>query len=115
MTGATPPGGRVLLGLRVNDQVSVAHRLVKDGELKDSIENEPAAARTTAVEAEHELVQVRLQVCRADRTLVGAEQPALGERGDPVHAGEQPVGVVAAQASGALTVADAGVAEALDP
>ena len=49
-----------------------------------------------------------------DRSLVGAEQPSLDQRGDPVDAGEQAVGVLAAEARCALAVPFAGVAEILD-
>ena len=80
------------------DDVVVAHRVVADGELEHPVEDQPAASRAAAVEAEHELVQVALQVRLVDRTLVGAEQPPLGQRGDPVHGGQQLAGVVAAGA-----------------
>ncbi len=53
-------------------------------------------------------------MCVVYRALVGAEQPALRQRRDPVHAGQQPVGVVTRQADSALATALPGVAEALD-
>jgi hypothetical protein len=81
-------GWRDPLGARVDDDVPVAHRPVGDGELEDAVDHEPAAAGGAAVEAEHELVEVGLQVRLVDRSLVGAEQPALGERRDPVDARE---------------------------
>jgi hypothetical protein len=40
------------------------------------VEHEPSAAEGATVEAEHELVEVGLQMCLVDRPLVGAEQPA---------------------------------------
>jgi hypothetical protein len=41
---------------RVGDEVAVAHGIVLDGELQDAVEDESAAARSAAIEAEHELV-----------------------------------------------------------
>ena len=45
-------------GCGVNDEVSVAHRVVRDGELEHPVEHHPAAAGAAADEAEHELIQV---------------------------------------------------------
>ena len=39
-----PALGRVSLGLRVEDEVSVADRVVARGELEEAVEDEPAAA-----------------------------------------------------------------------
>jgi hypothetical protein len=79
-------GTRWLAGRRagsgVGDEVAVADGVVGGGELEHAVENEAAAARAAAVEAEHELVEVAGQVRRVDRALVGAQQPALGQRGD---------------------------------
>ena len=111
MTRTSPAGWGLALRLRVDDEVPVADRLVPHGEPEDAVEDEPPAAGGAAVEAEHELVEVALQVRLVDRALVGAEQPSLGERGDPVHAGQQPGRVVAAQAGGALAAAVARVTE----
>ena len=61
----------------VHNQVSVADRLVSNGDLQDSVEDQSPAAGTATVEAEYELVKVRRQVCFVDRSLVGAEQPRL--------------------------------------
>jgi hypothetical protein len=60
---------------------------VADGELENPVEDEASAAGGAAVEAEHELVEVALQVRPVDRSLVGAQQPPLGQGGDPMHAG----------------------------
>jgi len=62
---------------------------VGGGELEQAVEDEPAAARAAPLEAEHELVEVAGQMGVVDRALTGAEQPAFGERGDLVDAGEQ--------------------------
>src|ERR1035437_9676268 len=47
-----------LFWLRLGDQVAVAHGVVVDGELKDPVEQQAAAARVAAVEAGHEMVEV---------------------------------------------------------
>ena len=57
-------------GCGVNDEVSVAHRVVRDGELEHPVEHHPAAAGAAAGEAEHELIQVAGQVRGVDRALV---------------------------------------------
>src|SRR5664279_732512 len=80
------------VGLRVDDEVAVADRLVPDGELEDAVEHHAAAVRSAAVEAEGELVEVALQVGLVDRALVGAQQPALGEGGDAVYPGRSAPG-----------------------
>ena len=72
----------------------VADRLVADCEFEDPVEDESSAARGAPVEAEHELVEVALQVSFVDRSLVGAEQPAFRERRYPMHTGEQFGGVI---------------------
>ena len=46
-----------------------------------------------AVEAEHVLVEVGLEVFGADRTVMGAEQPALGEAEDEMDAGQSQRGI----------------------
>ena len=42
-----------------------------------------------AVEAEHELVQVAGQVCGVHGSLVSAQQPSLGQGGDPMNTGQK--------------------------
>src|SRR3954447_19566061 len=76
-------------GPRVEHEVAVAHRLVRDGELENAVEDQPAAARAAAVEAEDELVEGVGQGGVVRGALVGAEPPPLGQRGDPVHAGQR--------------------------
>ena len=49
------------------------------------------------------------------RALVGAQQPALGQRGDAVDGGQQLAGILAAGAGGTLAAAFAGLAEARQP
>src|SRR5208282_2251535 len=59
------------------------------GELEYSIKEETSAARTAAVEAERELVEVRSQMISLDRSLVRSEKPPLGQRRHTMHAGHQ--------------------------
>jgi hypothetical protein len=88
---------------------------VADGEFQHTVEDHPAAAGPAAVEPEHELVQVALQVRLVDRALMGAQQPPLGQRGDPVHGGQQLARVVAAGAGSPLAAPLVGVAEPGQP
>lgn len=74
-------------GMGVDDQVAIADRGVRDGQLEHPEEEHPAAARAASVGAEDELVQVALQVCLVDRSLMGAQQPSFGQRRDAVDAG----------------------------
>src|SRR6266576_3488450 len=97
------------------DDVAVAHGVVAGGELEHPVEDEPAALRAAAVEAEHELVKVVLQMRFVDRALVGAQKPPLGQRGDPVHGGQQLARVVAAGAGSPLAAPLVGVAEPGQP
>jgi hypothetical protein len=64
-----------------------------DGLLEQAVEEHAARAGSPAVEAEGELVQVGLQVPGLDAALVGAQQSALHQGRDAMHAGEQLVGV----------------------
>ena len=96
-------------------QVAVAHRVMGGRELEQPVEHQAAAGRAAAVEAEHELIQVAGQVRRVHRALVGAQQPPLGQRGDPVNGGQQLAGILAAGAGGALAALFMGVAEAVQP
>ena len=63
--------------LRVDDQVPAAHGVVVDGELEDPVEQQHAAVGATAVEAEHELVELVRQVGVVDGALVGARLPGV--------------------------------------
>jgi hypothetical protein len=46
------------------------------------VEQQSAAAGRAAVQAERELVEVGVEALVADCALMGAEQPALEQRGD---------------------------------
>ena len=71
--------GRHRPGPLGGDKVLVAHRLVGNGEFEHPAEDHPAAPGASAVEAEHELIQVAAQVGGLHRSLVGAQQPPLGQ------------------------------------
>jgi IS5 family transposase len=99
---------------RTGYEVPVAHRVVVDRELENPAEDEPAAARVSAVEAEYEFFQVAFEVFAVHRALMGAQQPALGERGDTMDAGQQFAGVLPARARCALAAPVMDVAELAD-
>src|SRR5215472_3428146 len=107
--------GRLCLGLRVGDQVAVAHRLVADSELEQAVEDQPPAGRPAPVEAEAELVEVALQVCVIDPALMGAEEPPLGQGGGPVHPGQQRARILSAGAGRALAAPPMAIAEPSQP
>jgi len=84
------------------DEVPEPDRGVQGGQLHDPVEDQSAARRTAAVEAEDELVQVALQMGLVHPALVSTQQPPLGQRGDPVHGGQKLTGIFAAGAGGPL-------------
>jgi hypothetical protein len=94
--------------------VVVAHWVVAGRELEHSVEDEPAASRAAAVEAEHELVQVALQMRLVDRALMGAQKPPLGQRRDAVNTGKELPGILPAGSSGPLAARFVCVAEHVD-
>lgn len=61
------------------DKVAVTDGVVSDSEFEDPVKEQAAVARAAAIEAKHELVEVAGQVRLIGRTLVGAEQPPLGQ------------------------------------
>jgi hypothetical protein len=63
----------------------VVELLDDDHVLEQPVEEQPARVRRPPVEAEDELVQIRLDVLRPNPAVVGAEQPPLHERGDTMH------------------------------
>ena len=97
------------------DELVVSRGIVGNGEFKDPAEELPSAAGVPTVEAEDELVQVGLQVRLLDRSVVGAEQPALGKGRDPVHSRQQPVRIATGEPDGTLAASLAHVAESLNP
>ena len=66
-----------------------------NGLLEQAVEEQAAVVGAASVEAERELVQVLRQGRVIDRSLVGPKQPPLGQGGHPVHARQQPVGILA--------------------
>ena len=104
--GPRPPGG---------DKVLVAYRVVGHRELEHAVEDHPAAAGAPAVEAEHELVQVAGQVRRLHRALVGAQQPALGQRDHPMHRRQERARILAAGSGRPLATSGMDIAELLEP
>ena len=76
-------------------------------ELEDAVEDEAPAPRPTSVEAEYELVEVAGQVGVVHRPPVGAQEPALGQGRDPVHAREQ-LGRAAPRGDVALVAVETG-------
>ena len=74
-----PSPRRHLLRLWVGNELSVAHRIVVDGELEQSVEEEPSARRGSVIETEDPLVEVIRQMSRAKAILMIAREPPLGE------------------------------------
>ncbi|KXU82380.1 hypothetical protein CI15_33090 [Paraburkholderia monticola] len=58
-------------------QILVAHGVMGHGEFQNPVKQQPGATGTSAVEAEHELVEVAGQVRHVHRSLVCFEQPAF--------------------------------------
>src|SRR5438128_431659 len=67
------------------DETAVRRWLYGHGLLREPKKQEPAVSGGPPVEAECELVQVVVQMCRAHSTLMGPEQPTLEQRDDAVH------------------------------
>ena len=63
--------------------------------LKKSVKEHAPGARSSAVKAEGEFIQVGLQVVGANRPLMGAHQPPFHESSDSVHSWEHFVRIVA--------------------
>ncbi len=69
----------ILNTLRPTHNIRVRHRAGDDRLLEQSIEEETARPGTAAVEAEHEFVQISIEVLRLDRAVMRAENPALDQ------------------------------------
>ena len=59
------------------NQLAIGHRMSNHGELADALEKQSDVMRTTAIEAELELVQVGGHVFAADRALICSQDPSL--------------------------------------
>lgn len=78
-------------------QYRLVHWIVFHGKLEKTVKDETSAPRSSAVEPEYELVQLRL----VDRHLVDTEQPPFRQRGDPMYPWQQPMWVAVRQVGGA--------------
>ena len=74
---------------------------------------ERSVVGAAAVEAEGELVQVVVELLWADGALMGTEQPALQERGDPVDARHRHVCGIAGGVEAVAIVREAGGGDAV--
>ena len=69
MASAMPQLGWAAAGSPIGDKLRVAQRIVSYSELEYPVEDHPAATRTAAVEAKHELVEIAGQVGGVNRTF----------------------------------------------
>ena len=81
-------------GSGARDHLAVVERLGHHGLFEQAVEEQAAASRGAAVEAERELVEVGVEVLGADGALVGAQEPALEQLRDSVHGRHRDVGGV---------------------
>jgi hypothetical protein len=93
----------------------VAQRLVSDSEFKHAVEHHPAATGTSAVEAEHEFVQVAGQIGGYPLSPGAAQQPPFGQGRDPVHPGQQFSRVISSGPGRPLAVRTVDLAEFVQP
>lgn len=75
--------------LGFGDETEVAHWVAADGKLHHPEEDQAGAGGMPAIESENELVEVSLQVCVANRALMGAQQPSLDQGCDAVDPRQQ--------------------------
>ena len=76
------------LRLRIGHELPVGQRRCAGRVLEQPVEQQAAGAGVAAVGSEAELLQIRLQMVDVDTALVGAQQPSLAQRCDPVHRGQ---------------------------
>jgi len=86
------------LACSVDDGV-IRKRVNAHGVFKQPEEKQAPASRAAPVESEGELVEVVVQMLRADRPLMGADQPALQQRGHQVDPWEQLAGCLLGSAT----------------
>ena len=91
-------------GAGFGDKAAVRAGSTLDGLFGQTVEEHASRSRVPAVEAEAELVEIGLDQGRLHRCLVGGLDPALGEGGDPMDAGEQLVRLVAGSTDPGRTV-----------
>jgi hypothetical protein len=73
------------LARNVVSDMGVGDRGGDRGLFYQSIEQHPPRSRAAAIESEHELVEVVVDMPRVHCTVVGSEQPALQQRGDSAN------------------------------
>src|SRR5680860_185856 len=77
----------VVGGLRpAADNLGPRNRFRGSGLFEQSVEEHPSGTGSASVEPEGELLEVRLEVIRADRPLMGPKKPALEQARDPMDA-----------------------------
>ncbi len=80
-----PRGWTSSLGTTVSDQFAVGDRLLDDGPLQKTVEDQSTGATGSPVEPEHEFVQVAGQVLGRDGSLVRSKEPSFRKRGNTVN------------------------------
>src|SRR6266545_2748080 len=88
-------------------------RLELDSLLEEPVEEQATVVGAAAVEAEGELVEVVVELLRPHRALMGAEQPALQERGDAVDTRHRHVRGIAGRVEAVPFVRVAGLGDAV--
>ena len=76
------------------NQCGLGHGAGDDGLFDKAAEHETPTSRRPSVEAEREFFQVRLEVFRRHRSLVGAEDPSFEQTGDSMDTRHRNVGRV---------------------
>ena len=76
---------------RFPDQLPIRNGRLLHGVLEESVEQLPAVFCRSAIESECEFVEIVVQMLRADGPLMGSQQPAFQQRGDPVTRRQQTV------------------------
>ena len=99
MTQATPTA----CGFDTSRALSAGGRH-RDGLLREAVEEVAAVLRESALEAESEFVEIRLQVGRGEGTLVRAAQPAFAQGDDQRNGVEFRAGSLAASGLDVSTV-----------
>src|SRR5919106_725687 len=78
-------GVNAWLGSGLGNDVLVGCRRRGEHLLGEAVEEQATSTRASTIEAESELLKVRLQMLRVDRTLVGPEKPAFKQTGHPMN------------------------------
>lgn len=70
----------------------VSHRASNNGLLEQPVKEQPARSGFSAVEPEHEFVEIKIKLAWLHRPMMGAHQPALKQRYDTVNTGHRYMG-----------------------